>query len=685
MLENKLLNKNKKQFVLPLLIIGSLLLAVNTKLVHADAAFPDEQDLFGDVAVTTATRLAQSPRDLPISVTIIDREMIEASGATEIPELFRLVAGFRVAHVTGSEFGVYGHNTADQFARKLEVLVDGRRVQSAVINFTDWSALAIDIDDIDYIEVMRGTSAAIYGVNAFDGAINIITRKPFEDDGVYIRTLSGDPGVKSSLFRYGFKTATAEHSIKLSERFTKGFSGREDDARYTKLRYRGNFNPSPVDEVDVQLGYTTGYVEEDGDNVAVLDRPRKTDTSEQYIRWRHLYDNGDDFQFKAYHNKVKYDDTYLTANLSEVFNVNPALIPVFFGGRPDQPVEFAFFTGTSDRYGLEAQRSFSYKNIRFVTGLGLFYDDIKSDYLFRDDGKSSDTNKQLFGNLEWQLSNDVTFNAALLVEDNNGTKPTTSSRLAFNYHFNKNNTFRISAAQSFRSRSAYGEDLFLASTFTSDGSILDVVADYRDYDQPEKNTSFELAHLYELPEHGLSLDWKLYHDRYSDVRENVDNDNYVDLLGNGASQTIDGGEYFVRGIDLQFKYRPSDKGFIALQYSYSEPGGEILDEISPSNDFEEIDFEVPKNSFSILASRKIFNNWNISMQYSSLSETEWEGSGDDLPRYERLDARIAKDFKVGGSEARVELIAHNLLREYIEFRDENVFGRRALLRLSLQY
>jgi len=685
MLGNKLLNKNKNQFYLPASIIGSLLLAMSVTFAHADSLFPDEQDLFADVAVTSATRLAQSPRDLPISVTIIDREMIEATGATEIPELFRIVAGFRVAHVTGSEFSVSGHSPADQFARKLEILVDGRRVQSAVLNFTDWSALEIDIDDIDYIEVMRGTSAAVYGANAFDGAINIITRKPFEDNGVYIRTLSGDPGVKSSLFRYGFKTATAEHSIKLSERFTKGFSGREDDARYTKLRYRGNFNPSPVDEVDVQFGYTTGYVEEDGDGVVVRDRPRETDTSSQYVRWRHLYENGDDFEIKVYHNRVKYDDTYLTANLSEIFGINPALVPALFGGRSDQPLEFAFFTGTSDRYGFEAQRSYSYKNIRFVTGIGLFYDDIKSDFLFRDDGKSSDTNKQLFGNLEWQLNKDTVFNAALLIEDNNGTKPTTSSRLALNYHLNRNNTFRISAAQSFRSRSAYGEDLFLASTYTSDGSILDVVADYRDYDQPEKITSFELGHLYELPEHGLSLDWKLYHDRYSDVRSNVSNDNYIDELGNGASTTVNGGEFFVRGIDLQFRYRPSNKGFIALQYSYAEPGGEVIDDITPSIDFEEIDFEVPKNSFSILVSRKVFNNWNISMQYSSLSETEWEGSGDDLPRYERLDARIAKDFKVGGSEARVELIAHNLLREYIEFRDENVFGRRALLRLSLQY
>ena len=104
-----------------------LSLLVFSAVLAAD--LPSEQDYFDPIpTVSLATRLPGEALDTPASVTVIDRAMIEASTATNIPDLLRLVPGFQVAHATGAQYTATRHGVSDQLVRRVEVLVNGTSV-----------------------------------------------------------------------------------------------------------------------------------------------------------------------------------------------------------------------------------------------------------------------------------------------------------------------------------------------------------------------------------------------------------------------------------------------------------------------------------------------------------------------------------------------------------------------------
>ena len=110
----------------------------------ADDRLPTEADYLAPIpTVSSAARLEKSLLEAGMSVTIIDRETIEASPAIEIPDLLRLVPGFQVAHATGAVFAAGYHGANDQWPRRMEVMVDGRSVYLNTISGVEWSALGL--------------------------------------------------------------------------------------------------------------------------------------------------------------------------------------------------------------------------------------------------------------------------------------------------------------------------------------------------------------------------------------------------------------------------------------------------------------------------------------------------------------------------------------------------------------
>ena len=186
----------------------------------AAGAAPNGEDSFLDdlPVVLSATRLTQAPADAPGSVTVLDRDMIRASGARNISELFRLVPGFQVAMQTGNTPQVTYHGLADEAPRRMLVQVDGRSVYSAYfISGVEWNQIGVDLDDIERIEVFRGSNSAAYGSNAFLGVANIITRSPSETLGAAVRYRVGDSGVNDVGVRLGQQLGDVAVRLSLSE------------------------------------------------------------------------------------------------------------------------------------------------------------------------------------------------------------------------------------------------------------------------------------------------------------------------------------------------------------------------------------------------------------------------------------------------------------------------------------
>jgi outer membrane receptor for ferrienterochelin and colicin len=143
----------------------------------ADLGSKKTEDVFEE-SVVTASKEAQSPLDAPNSTSIITEQDIRLSGITKIPELLRRLAGVDIMEVTGSQTEVSLRGFNQRLSNKILVLVDGRSVYVDLLGATFWQTLSIGVEDIQRIEVVRGPGSALYGADAFNGVINIITKRP---------------------------------------------------------------------------------------------------------------------------------------------------------------------------------------------------------------------------------------------------------------------------------------------------------------------------------------------------------------------------------------------------------------------------------------------------------------------------------------------------------------------------
>lgn len=148
-----------------LTLLALLALLFGSKLAAADLF----NDPSGVPEVLTATRLKQSPAEVPGSISVLDRELIVASGARDIPELMRLVPGMMVGYLSGNQPTVNYHGTSMSGARRLQVLIDGRSVYRPGLASVDWSDLPLALEDVERIEVFRGPNTVSYGANALMG------------------------------------------------------------------------------------------------------------------------------------------------------------------------------------------------------------------------------------------------------------------------------------------------------------------------------------------------------------------------------------------------------------------------------------------------------------------------------------------------------------------------------------
>jgi len=195
----------------PLMSCSSLLiaLALNAPTV-AHAQSPAEkgiadmtlEDLL-NIKVTTASRKSQSLSHVPAAVFVITAEDIQRSGATSVPEALRLAPGVEVAKMANNKWAVSIRGFNERFANKLLVLMDGRSVYSPLFTGLFWEAEDTLLEDVERIEVIRGPGAALWGSNAVNGVINIITRKAQDTQGGQFTAIAGSQEGAGASLRYG--------------------------------------------------------------------------------------------------------------------------------------------------------------------------------------------------------------------------------------------------------------------------------------------------------------------------------------------------------------------------------------------------------------------------------------------------------------------------------------------------
>jgi outer membrane receptor for ferrienterochelin and colicins len=162
---------------------GALLLLASSRPILAQSVdYGALEQLFAEPVTTSATGSPQRSSKVPANMEIITAEDIRRSGARDIPGVLRHIADVDLLQwgTDDTEVSVRGYNQA--YSQRLLVLIDGRQVYADYYSFTPWSTLPIELASIRQIEVVKGPSSALFGLNAVDGVINIITYNPLYDN-----------------------------------------------------------------------------------------------------------------------------------------------------------------------------------------------------------------------------------------------------------------------------------------------------------------------------------------------------------------------------------------------------------------------------------------------------------------------------------------------------------------------
>lgn len=173
-----------------------------------------------NIEVTTASRQSQKLSQTPSAVFVITQEDIKRSGVTSIPEALRMAPGVEVSRINTDKWSISIRGFNGRFANKLQVLMDGRSVYNPLFAGILWDQQDTLMEDIERIEVIRGPSAAMWGVNAVNGVINIITKKAADTQGTLLTVGGGS-------FEQGFINARYGGKINADTPFriyAKGFT-----------------------------------------------------------------------------------------------------------------------------------------------------------------------------------------------------------------------------------------------------------------------------------------------------------------------------------------------------------------------------------------------------------------------------------------------------------------------------
>jgi iron complex outermembrane recepter protein len=178
----------KKEILISLLVASSLCAQADD--VSALANLSLEELL--SVQFTEVSRKEQSAMNVPSAIYVLNAEQIKRSGATNIPEALRLVPGVHVGRVSGSQYAISIRSANVLISDQILVMIDGREVFNRLFNGTYWDSIDTMLEDIDRIEVIRGPGGSLWGSNAGNGIINIVTKKATQTTRTLITTQIGN-------------------------------------------------------------------------------------------------------------------------------------------------------------------------------------------------------------------------------------------------------------------------------------------------------------------------------------------------------------------------------------------------------------------------------------------------------------------------------------------------------------
>ncbi|MCE5979254.1 TonB-dependent receptor plug domain-containing protein [Pseudomonas sp. JR33AA] len=678
----------------------------------ADDLFIDTPDL---PQVLTATRLKQSPAAVPGSMTVLDSELIRASGARDIPELLRLVPGMMIGYGAGNQPTVNYHGSNVSDARRMQVLIDGRSVYRAGLATVDWSDIPLAMEDIERIEVFRGPNTVSYGANALMAVVNILTRNPADSHGTRLKMTRGQDGINDFYASHGFGWDGGDMRLSLSGQQDDGFDENQygqdyrDSRRLTRFNLSANHNLAVDQSLEWQLAAKEGSNQrpytyqpvfqryEPGNNADVnaKDYAGSFRWTKDFSAEHSLYIQGSAQHFDRQQVWRACDALQsFSPELTQLWQMNPDFAEKVARGiatgaplATDDPalkgllqkVQQQWENGgrqqvcgdvdqstRETRYDLEIQDTLSLTDsLRLLSGMNYRYDRADSQTYFN--GSIDDQTWRLFGQLEWRADEHWILQGGAMFEDSRLSGNSLTPRVAVNYLITPRHGLRAVYSEAVRSPDMFENNVNWSYTVKNltpnsfglqNGEYFVKTRGPGDLEQ-ERMRSRELGYNGYFTDIDLSLDVKLFYDEITGmISEPLRNNQYIASNANKARFS---------GSEAQMDWRPTLRDRLRLTYAYVDAWASNPDDRRLS----------ARNSGSAGWMREWGAGWSSALFYY----------GDDALnqyRYERLDLRLAKRFRVHGSNLELAALWQQRLDDEPTSALQNRYDSRHRLSVSAE-
>jgi iron complex outermembrane receptor protein len=270
----------------------------------------------GNVEVTTASKEPKKLTRPPAAIYVLTQEDIRRSGATSLPELLRLVPGVEVGRINSNRWALGVRGFESRLSRAVLVLIDGRSVYSPLFHGVYWEVQDTLLEDIERIEVIRGPGGTIWGANAVNAVINIITKSAKDTHGTLFSVGGGNIDQGAVGFRYGGGSGNNLHYRFYGKGFSRGPEfhpdGRQfDDWRMGQAGFRADWESNRRDTLTLQGDIYDGDA---GERVTIarysppsamnVEGNAELAGGNLQARWRRVLAEGSDVQLQVYYDRT---------------------------------------------------------------------------------------------------------------------------------------------------------------------------------------------------------------------------------------------------------------------------------------------------------------------------------------------------------------------------------------------
>lgn len=266
-----------------------------------------------DIEVTSVSKIPEKLTEVASAIQVITQQDIQRSAATNLPEALRLSPNLQVAQVSSRNWIISARGFNSVFSNKLLVMIDGRTVYSPLFAGVFWDAQSVMLEDIDKIEVISGPGATLWGANAVNGVINIVTKNPNQTQGLYVSESYGSALDGAVEARYGGKINSklsyrvyAQHQDRDNTYLANGTEN-IDKWGFSQGGFNFNWDASKVNSFAFQGNFYGGEEQ-------ALTTPSSIDGQNVMGRWQHTFSDSSNLILQAYVDRTWRRDVPGTIN-----------------------------------------------------------------------------------------------------------------------------------------------------------------------------------------------------------------------------------------------------------------------------------------------------------------------------------------------------------------------------------